>query len=75
MVQFDENVKRGTMVECLGVDNELCCKIDKEVKRMVGEKKSLKYIIEWVRDNIQMNESQFAGFMYALGYFAGANDL
>lgn len=73
MIKFEK--RKGKMAECLGVDSCLATEIDMHVSRLIKEGKSLLTIVEWMRDNMELNESQFAGFMYALGYYAGANNL
>ena len=71
-----EFIKRiGKMAECLGVDVELSAKIDKIVSKMLAQDNGMIEIIEHVRDNLDLNPSQFAAFMWALGYYSGSNNL
>lgn len=66
-IQF---VKReGHMVDALGIPPEIYEPVDTCVQQLVADGKTVIEIIEYVRDNFELNPTEWTCFMYNLGTY------
>lgn len=67
--------RTGFLAECLGVDGKLKEILDSYVENLLSEGLNELDVIEQVHKNMDLTDTQFCAFVYALGYYAGANNL
>lgn len=69
-IELDRS-KAPNIVRCFGVTPEQADKVEKATNAIIEKGGDFIDVIEWIRDNMGLNHSQFAGFMFSIGTYNG----